>query len=106
MSRTQIVHPARVTRLNQNAESPGGPVVYWMSRDQRVRDNWALLFAANMAQEREVPLAVAFCLAPTFLGATIRQYGFLLKGLAEVEMDTAKRALVFICFHPKGMLVQ
>jgi deoxyribodipyrimidine photo-lyase len=22
-----------------------GPVVYWMSRDQRTQDNWALLFA-------------------------------------------------------------
>lgn len=96
MSRTQIVHPARVTRLNQNAESLGGPVVYWMSRDQRVRDNWALLFAAHLAQEREVPLAVVFCLAPTFLGATIRQYGFMLKGLAEVEADLRRRDIPFI----------
>jgi len=88
MSRTQIVHPARVVRLNQNAESPRGPVVYWM-------DNWALLFAANLALERNVPLIVAFCLAPSFLGATIRQYGFLLKGLAEVEEGLRRRNIAF-----------
>jgi deoxyribodipyrimidine photo-lyase len=31
-----------------------------MSRDQRVRDNWALLHAAAEASKRGVPVAVAF----------------------------------------------
>lgn len=31
-----------------------------MSRDQRVRDNWALLYAAEAAAKRGVPVAVAF----------------------------------------------
>jgi deoxyribodipyrimidine photo-lyase len=56
-----------------------------MSRDQRVDDNWALLFAQEAALESKVPLAVVFCLVPGFLGATFRQYGFMLKGLGEVE---------------------
>jgi deoxyribodipyrimidine photo-lyase len=30
---------------------------------------------------------VVFCLVPTFLGATLRQYGFMLKGLREVAHD-------------------
>lgn len=65
---------------------PGkGPVVYWMSRDQRVRDNWALLAAREDAAWRERGLAVVFCLAPEFLGATRRAYDFLLRGLREVE---------------------
>ncbi|WP_028572456.1 deoxyribodipyrimidine photo-lyase [Desulfonatronum lacustre] len=96
MSRTQRVHPARVTGLNQITETPGGPVVYWMSRDQRVRDNWALLFAANLALEREVPLVVVFCLSPSFLGATIRQYGFMLNGLTEVEANLRRRGIPFV----------
>ncbi|PTN35985.1 deoxyribodipyrimidine photo-lyase [Desulfonatronum sp. SC1] len=96
MNRTQAIHPSRVTFLSQNAESLRGPVVYWMSRDQRVRDNWALLFAAELALERDVPLAVVFCLAPAFPGATIRQYGFLLKGLAEVEADLRRRNIAFV----------
>ena len=92
----QTVHPARVTRLNQNAESPHGPVVYWMSRDQRILDNWALLFAANLALEREVPLVVVFCLSPSFLGATIRQYGFMLNGLGEMEANLRCRGIPFV----------
>ena len=31
-----------------------------MSRDQRVRDNWALIYAAEAAAKRGVPVAVAF----------------------------------------------
>lgn len=31
-----------------------------MSRDQRMRDNWALLHALEVAQATESPVAVAF----------------------------------------------
>jgi len=55
-----------------------------MSRDQRVTDNWALLHAQQLALERRVPLAVVFTLADSFLGATLRQFGFMLRGLAQV----------------------
>ncbi len=58
-----------------------------MSRDQRVNDNWALLYAQELAQKHDSPLAVAFCLVPQFLGATGRQYRFLLQGLKEVEKN-------------------
>ncbi|RXG51484.1 Deoxyribodipyrimidine photo-lyase [Armadillidium vulgare] len=62
-------------------------VVYWMSRDQRVQDNWALLFAQRLALKHQLPLHVVFCLVPKFLDATLRHYDFLLKGLQEVESD-------------------
>ncbi|KAL8578360.1 hypothetical protein ACOMHN_031734 [Nucella lapillus] len=62
-------------------------VLYWMSRDQRVQDNWALLYAQRLALKLEVPLHVCFCLVPRFLEATIRQFAFMLKGLAEVEKE-------------------
>ena len=41
----RAVNPRRVRMLFEPAAtaSSGGPVVYWMSRDQRVQDNWALL---------------------------------------------------------------
>ena len=61
-----------------------GPVVLHMSRDQRVSDNWALLFTLQLAKEHGVPAVVCFNLLPKFLGATIRQYGFMLRGLGEV----------------------
>lgn len=79
-----LVNPRR-TRILAKGKWNGGPVVYWMSRDQRVNDNWALLFALEMAAKKGVPLTVTFCLVPEFLGATSRQYRFMLQGLKEVE---------------------
>ncbi|UCE18280.1 MAG: deoxyribodipyrimidine photo-lyase [Gemmatimonadota bacterium] len=88
------MNPNRVRKLN-NRDEESGPVVYWMSRDQRVRDNWALLYAQHIALERKAPLTVVFCLVPTFLGATLRQYGFMLKGLEEVEKSCAEKNVGF-----------
>jgi deoxyribodipyrimidine photo-lyase len=82
-------------RLLKEAPERGGPVVYWMSRDQRVRDNWALLHAQERAVMKKESLAVVFCLVPTFLRATIRQYGFMLKGLQQVETDLEKKNIGF-----------
>jgi deoxyribodipyrimidine photo-lyase len=65
--------------------SANAPVLYWMSRDQRVQDNWALLRARDLALEANAPLAVVFCLTPSFPGATMRAYDFMLRGLEEVE---------------------
>jgi deoxyribodipyrimidine photo-lyase len=72
-----------------------GPIIYWMGRDQRVRDNWALIYAQEKALEYKVPLVVAFNLVPTFLDATIRQYDFMLKGLESVSEDLAKKQIPF-----------
>ncbi|NIP34258.1 MAG: deoxyribodipyrimidine photo-lyase [Thermoplasmata archaeon] len=76
------VDPERHRRINEGREGDG-PVIYWMSRDQRAHDNWALLHAQDLALARERPLVVAFCLAPAFLGAAVRQYAFMLRGLRE-----------------------
>ncbi len=72
-----------------------GPVVYWMSRDQRTRDNWAILWAQEIALQQGVPLIVLFCLVPEFLNASQRQYGFMLKGLQDVENDLSKKNIPF-----------
>ena len=80
-------------RIRTLKESDGrrGPIVLWMSRDQRTNDNWALLFAQELAIKQKTPLAVIFCLVPRFLNATIRQYGFMIKGLQEVERNLRKK---------------
>jgi len=72
-----------------------GPLIYWMSRDQRVHDNWALIYAQKLAVEKKKPLVVVFNLVPDFLEATIRQYGFMLKGLQEVETELSKYNIPF-----------
>jgi deoxyribodipyrimidine photo-lyase len=66
-----------------------------MSRDQRVRDNWALLYAQQEAIKRKVPLVVLFCFVPNFLKGTLRQYGFMLRGLPQIENSLRKRNIPF-----------
>jgi deoxyribodipyrimidine photo-lyase len=82
------VHRDRVRLVNSVASTPSGScVVYWMSRDQRVRDNWAMLEASSLAKAQGVVVRVVFCLVPKFLDATIRHFGFMCRGLKEVERD-------------------
>jgi deoxyribodipyrimidine photo-lyase len=77
------IHPDDRGQAPQSA----GPVLYWINRERRARDNWALLHAQHVALERHAPLHVVFCLVPSFLGATLRQYDFMLRGLQELERD-------------------
>ncbi len=92
----------RVIMVNENRiikRIPGkelnGPVVYWMQRDQRINDNWALLYARQIATSIDQPLVVIFCLAETFLGATSRHYGFMMKGLRKVEGSLSLKNIPF-----------
>lgn len=95
-----MVNEKRI-RILQKGNATNGPVVYWMSRDQRAHDNWALLFAQQLALENRKPLIVLFNLVPNFLEATIRQYGFMLKGLMEVESGLNKYNIPFFLLSGK-----
>ncbi|XP_040284355.1 deoxyribodipyrimidine photo-lyase-like isoform X2 [Bufo bufo] len=77
----------RLVSAEENLKDDALGIVYWMSRDQRVEDNWAFLYAQRLALKQKLPLHVVFCLVPKFLDATIRHYGFMLKGLQEVAED-------------------
>ena len=89
-----MVDKRRILLLNGRIRSPG-PVTYWMSRDQRVQDNWALLFAQELALEQKQPMVVLFCLVPQFLGATWRHYDFMIQGLREIEKDLSRKNVPF-----------
>jgi deoxyribodipyrimidine photo-lyase len=88
------MHPERF-RLLKEGPAGKGPVIYWMSRDQRTRDNWALLYAQDLAVRAKAPLIVVFCLVPEFLGAALRPYAFMLQGLRGVESDLVKQRIAF-----------
>jgi len=84
----------RITLLQDGWET-NGPVIYWMSRDQRVHDNYALLYAQHLALTKNKPLGVVFTLVPAFLEASIRQYDFMLKGLEQTEKELARFNIPF-----------
>ncbi|MFN7160626.1 MAG: deoxyribodipyrimidine photo-lyase [Candidatus Gracilibacteria bacterium] len=84
----------RIRKLNQY-EYKEGPVLYWMNRDMRVHDNWALLFAEHISQRSEAPLLVLYNLDPEFLGGGRRQTDFKIQGLKEIETELQKLTIPF-----------
>ncbi len=90
----EMVDPQR-KRILHDAAPGEGAVVYWMSRDQRVLDNWALIHAHAISRAEKRPLGVVFALSPRFLDATLRQYDFMLRGLEHVENALAGLRIPF-----------
>ncbi len=88
------VLPQRIECIREGRPERG-PVAYWMSRDQRAADNWALLFAQETALTHALPLVVVFCLSDSFPGATLRQYGFMLRGLEKVSRSLDRFSIPF-----------
>lgn len=87
----------RIRKLKDGAVGTG-PVVYWMQREQRVNDNWALIASQKYALAAGRKLVVVFNLKNKFLDAGIRQYDFMLKGLKEVEVNLKQYNIPFIIF--------
>ncbi len=85
----------RARKLNDHLVGEG-PVVYWMQRDQRVHDNWALLYAQEHAIKRCVPLYVVFNLTEDFPCANLRHFDFMLDGLREVEQELRRLNIPFV----------
>lgn len=81
-----MIKPERIRKLNSHTYV-SGPVVYWMNRECRMQDNWALLYAQQLATEHQAPLLVCYNLEPGFLGGGYRQHIFKIKGLMEVEQE-------------------
>ncbi len=85
---------SRKLQLN-TPEFSGSSVVYVMSRDQRTRDNHALLFAQQLAAQHEVPLYVLFVLRAV-PNRSREHYDFMLSGLDEVAATLKPKNIPFI----------
>ena len=83
----------RRCRLLKAGTNGNGPVVYWMSREQRAGDNWALLHAQEEARLHHRPLVVAFCLITNYPGANLRHYAFMLKPFTELHDRLARHRI-------------
>lgn len=90
-------------RLNiiRDGEIGDGPITYWMQRDQRVNDNWALIYAYQQAKSSNQKLIVVFNLVDAYLNATIRQYYFMIEGLKEVESNLKALNIEFVILMGK-----
>jgi len=84
----KTIHPQRIRPLN-SVPVQSGAVIYWMSRDQRLEDNWALLYAQQQAIETQQPLHIVFILSATFGWATQTHYNWMVQGLRQLS-ETAQ----------------
>jgi deoxyribodipyrimidine photo-lyase len=105
--RTRMLTSKHVTMKDE-----GKSVVYWMQRDVRTADNWALLFAAHLAESKKVPLHVMHVLPPPpqksdehppdleNLPLTERHGSFYLRGLELVHQELVAKKVPLHILRP------
>ena len=72
-------------RILKSGTHSGKAVLYWMIRDKRAHDNYALLTAQNIAIKHNAPLIVCYQYIGKFPQGNLRQYEFLFQGLKETS---------------------
>lgn len=75
---------SRIRKLN-TVPSQKGKVLYWMDRDRRADQNWALIAAQKTALQYNTELACVYVIPDQFLNANTRTYTFMLEGLQETQ---------------------
>ena len=96
-----MVDSGRIRTIKKGSFS-GDCVLYWMIRDKRVDDNWALITAQDIALKNGVPLIVCFQYIGKFSKANIRQYSFLFKGLEELRIKLEELNIEFLLLQEKA----
>lgn len=90
---------SRVTQLNQTKENTKGRyVLYWMQMFKRASHNYALNFAIQMANERQLPLVVYEGLKFNYPWASDRIHTFIIEGVAEKLAELSERGIRYIFY--------
>ncbi len=92
----------RIQKQNKQDYVPG-PVLYWMNRDMRLSDNWALLRSQELALKHQTQLLICYNLDPQFLGGTLRQLDFKIKALKQLHIDAQKLNISFYTLVDSGI---
>jgi deoxyribodipyrimidine photo-lyase len=87
---------ARVLSPGSPDTPPQGPVIYWMHRDHRSRDNWALEYATLLARQGATSVVCAHCLDPSYPLAQPGHFRFLYEGLQETADALAARSIPLV----------
>jgi deoxyribodipyrimidine photo-lyase len=87
------IQEERISQLNDKDVRDGDYVLYWMQEAQRARDNHALEYAVQRANELEQPLLVVFGLTADYPEANLRQYAFMLEGLKDAGGALEERGI-------------
>lgn len=76
-----------------------GSVVYWMQRDQRVNDNYALIHAFDLAENHNTFVSVVFNLCSGFTNAADAHYRFMLSGLEQLRAEFERLNIPFFLLY-------
>jgi deoxyribodipyrimidine photo-lyase len=94
-----LIKVDRVRKLNDRELRPDGQyVIYWSQMNRRVESNHALAFAAEIANQRGVPLLFYEGVTCTYPFASDRFHTFLLEGVPETSRRLAKLGIGYV-FH-------
>ncbi|MEI8377821.1 MAG: deoxyribodipyrimidine photo-lyase [bacterium] len=89
------INPDRVFKLNDK-KIIQGDVIYLIERENRVADNWGLLFAFEQSKELNKNLRVVFGLKNKNFSP--KQSDFMMQGLKNVELDLKANNIPFEIF--------
>lgn len=90
---------SRVTKLNNaNENTKGRYILYWMQMFKRTSHNYALNFAIEMANERQLPLVVYEGLKFYYPWASDRIHTFILEGVAEKHAEFSERGIRYLFY--------
>ena len=95
------INPGRVKTLRTGHFS-GKAVLYWMQRDKRVYDNWALITSQYRAIKNRVPLYVCFQYTGDNRESNTRHYEFLFKGLEQTAQTLEQHNIRFLLLKGKA----
>lgn len=90
-----MINLKRIRNINKINFSHGN-ILYWMQRDQRVDDNWALIYAYHLAKKYNKRLYILFNVVDNFLNAPLRHYHFMFEGLKEVDKKCKQLNINFV----------
>ena len=90
---------SRVAKLNQaKVNTKARYVLYWMQMFKRASHNYALNFAIQMANERQLPLVVYEGLKFYYPWASDRIHTFILEGVAEKQAEFSQRGIRYVFY--------
>lgn len=71
-------------------------LLYVMTRDQRVTDNYGLAVAQEYAMHLQLPLIVVFCFLPRVKNRAQEHFDYMLQGLSEVAGTLQEKNIPFV----------
>lgn len=92
-----IIDNRRIQKQNEY-QYQNGPILYWMNRDMRLQDNWALIYAYELSKKFKTELVICYNLNPNFLGGAYRQFHFKIGSLKQLHQDSKEKNIAFYTF--------